>query len=158
MALRLQELVGKRRELHGEQRAISAQDEYARWTKLNRQISQLDAKIKQTQEQLEETRKVGEKHLGTLRLVFFTAPALVLRFWKGKLPVYMLPSGMFPRAVEAVLSQGWAAAALAPVRYVWAPSVVQPLQLETPVCLAIWLWALTRVLDTIEFVVRSLCV
>ncbi|CAR23371.1 GET complex subunit GET1 [Lachancea thermotolerans CBS 6340] len=157
VALKLQGLIKKRRELHLAQQSTSAQDEYAKWTKLNRQIAQLDTQVKQTQEQLVENRKVGEKNLGKLRLVFFTAPLLVLRFWKGKLPVYALPSGMFPRVVESVLSQGWAAAALAPVRFVWASGTVKPMQVETPVCLAIWLWALSRVLDTSEFVVRSLC-
>ncbi|SCU92746.1 LAME_0F01310g1_1 [Lachancea meyersii CBS 8951] len=155
-ALKLRELSRKLHGLKTEQRSISAQDEYARWTKLNRQILQLETQVKDAQQQLKQMRQTGEKSLSRLRLVMLTAPLLLLRFWKGKTVVFSVPQGMFPRFVETVLSQGWAAMALAPVRYVWAPGAFKPLQIETPVCLGIWIWALTRVLDTVEFVARSL--
>ncbi|SCV00583.1 LANO_0F07602g1_1 [Lachancea nothofagi CBS 11611] len=155
-ALKLGELSRKRQDLQRQQRSTSAQDEYAKWTKLNRQISQLDTQLTEAQAQLKQTRQVGEKALSRLRLILLTAPLLLLRFWKGKVAVYTLPQGMFPRMIETILSQGWAALAMAPMRYVWAPGALKPLQLETPVCLGIWIWALTKVLDTAEFVVRSL--
>ncbi|CEP60491.1 GET complex subunit GET1 LALA0_S01e12112g [Lachancea lanzarotensis] len=155
-ALRLRELSKKLHSLQTQQRSISAQDEYAKWTKLNRQIAQLDKQVKAAQEELKQMRQAGEKSLSRVRLLTLTAPLLLLRFWKGKTVVYSVPQGMFPRLIETILSQGWAALAMAPVRYIWAPGPLKPLQLETPVCLGIWIWALTRVLNTVEFVVRSL--
>ncbi|SCU93720.1 LADA_0G04566g1_1 [Lachancea dasiensis] len=157
-ALKLQDIARRRHSLQQQQRSISAQDEYAKWTKLNRQIAQLDGQLGVAQAELKQTRQAGEKALSRLRLVVLTAPLLLLRFWKGKVSVFSLPQGMFPRAVETIMSQGWAAIAMAPARYVWAPGPMKPLQLETPVCLGILIWALSRVLDTLEFVAASLAV
>lgn len=157
-ATKLQTLTVKRKELHREQQSVSAQDQYARWTKLNRQISQLDTEITNVTSQLVKQRQSGIQVLSRLRLLLFTIPLTVLKFWKGKLPVFSLPSDLFPHMLKGIMSQGWAAAALGPIRYVLkGPVQVTEMHIETTVCLAIWLGALTRVIDTTEFVVRNLC-
>ncbi|SCU87543.1 LAMI_0D06480g1_1 [Lachancea mirantina] len=176
-ASKLKELGHERQKLYLEQQSVSAKDEYARWTKLNRRVGQLDARLSEMQTQLAAQRKRAHAQLSKLHTVFLTVPVLVAKFWKGKVPVVSIPAGMFPRVLEPVLGQGWAAAALMPAKYVvttvlgTGPTVAGPVvapgaaadtvnaatSATAPICLAIWMWALTRVVDTAEDVVRDLC-
>lgn len=138
-------------------RSVSAQDDYARWTKNNRKLTQMENELKRLKEQLGSATAQNKQILGRLRLVSLTLPFLALKLWKGKHVVYYLPkSNVFPKVISGVWSQGWLYLALAPMRLLTGKPVVTASAAEVGVSLGIWLWALQRVIDTVELLVKQL--
>nr|Q754R6.2 RecName: Full=Golgi to ER traffic protein 1; AltName: Full=Guided entry of tail-anchored proteins 1 [Eremothecium gossypii ATCC 10895] len=148
---RLQQLIRERQELHQQQQSLSAQDHYAKWTKNNRRLDVLDRDIARVRKNYLESVEATKARLAKLKLLVVTVPFTALKFYKGKLPVYALPKGMFPRFIEGTLEHGWLYMALAPLnmkQFSEGASVA--------VSLGIWLFALLRVLGAIEFVLETL--
>ncbi|QLQ79811.1 hypothetical protein HG537_0C04600 [Torulaspora globosa] len=138
-------------------RSISAQDDYARWTKNNRKLNQLEKELQGLKEELSKQSARNRKLLGKLRLVSLTLPFLGLKLWKGKHVVYFLPRAeLFPKFVSGVWSQGWFYVALLPLRLLKRQSVGTASTTEVGVSLGIWLWALQRVIDTVELLIKQL--
>lgn len=150
-------LLAEHQELATLNKSISAQDDYARWTKNNRKLTQMDNELKRLKEQLASATAQNKQILGKLRLVSLTLPFLALKVWKGKHVVYYLPnSKVFPKVISSVWSQGWMYLALSPLRFLTGKSVIAASATEVGVSLGIWIWALQRVIDTLEFVVKQL--
>ncbi|AGO13158.1 AaceriAFR006Cp [[Ashbya] aceris (nom. inval.)] len=148
---KLQQLIRERQELHQQQQSLSAQDHYAKWTKNNRRLDALDRDITRERKNYLESVEATKARLAKLKLLVVTVPFTALKFYKGKLPVYALPKGMFPRFIEGTLEHGWLYMALAPLnmkQFSEGASVA--------VSLGIWLFALLRVLGAVEFILETL--
>lgn len=92
------------RDLTKQRNAISAQDNYAKWTKLNRSIDKLDAEIKLLNESLTTDQAHVGKYLGYVITVFTTLPIWFFRVWFRKSSIFYLPAGVLPYPVEWFLA------------------------------------------------------
>lgn len=138
-------------------RSISAQDDYARWTKNNRKLTQLEKELKSLKEEVSKAGAQNKQLLGKLKLLSLTLPFLALKLWKGKHVVYYLPKAdVFPKVMSGVWTQGWFYLALMPLRLFKKQSVATASVTDVGVSLGIWLWALQRVIDTVEFLIKQL--
>ncbi|QLG73319.1 hypothetical protein HG535_0E04030 [Zygotorulaspora mrakii] len=145
------------RKLQIENRLISAQDNYAQWTKNNRKLTKLEKELSSIKEELTKAVAKNDKLLGTLKLVVLTLPFLALKLLKGKHIVYHLPkSDVFPQLMSGVWTKGWLYLGLAPLQMLRGRSMSAVSITEVGVSLGIWLWALQRVVDTIEFLIKQL--
>ncbi|GMM57778.1 GET complex subunit [Maudiozyma humilis] len=155
--------------LQEENHSISAQDNYARWTKNNRKLDKLAGEVKELRAQVLSQQGQGRKLLKNSRLLLLTLPFLGLKLWKGKEIVYYLPSSrLFPHLLNGTWHQGWLFLAMYPLKLVLSrvnsvydvSFVTEKLTVfsgpAVGVSLGIWLWALTSVLASIEFVVNTL--
>lgn len=144
-------------ELHAANRLVSAQDDYARWTKNNRRLTQLEKELNSLKQQFSDASGKNKHILGRLRLLTLTLPFLALKLWKGKHIVYNLPRpDVFPKFLSGLWSQGWLYLGLAPLRMLKGSSISASNLTEVGVSLGIWIWALQRVIETIEFLVRQI--
>lgn len=154
---RYQRTLAQHQKLVAVNRSISAQDDYARWTKNNRKLTLLERELQGLKEELRRASVQNKQLLGRLRLLSLTLPFLALKLWKGKHVVYYLPRAeVFPKIVSGVWSQGWFYVALLPLRLLKKQSVGTASATDVGVSLGIWLWALQRVIDTVEFLIRQL--
>ncbi|ABN64763.2 coiled-coil membrane protein [Scheffersomyces stipitis CBS 6054] len=97
----------KQEELHKlnrEKRSISAQDEYAKWTKLNRQAEKLTAEVKSLSDDIAKDKSKINSLVGVVLLFLTTLPLWVFRLWFRKSVLFYLPTGVFPYYVERVLA------------------------------------------------------
>ncbi|KAL6452654.1 GET1 Golgi to ER traffic protein 1 [Candida maltosa Xu316] len=97
----------KQQELHEvnkQKRAISAQDEYAKWTKLNRQADKLTVEIQKLNEEIRQQKSSIDKFTNILLMVFTALPIWFARFFYRKTHLFYLGSGIFPKYVEWVLA------------------------------------------------------
>lgn len=144
-------------ELQAANRLVSAQDDYARWTKNNRRLTQLEKELNSLKQQFNDASGKNKHILGRLRLLTLTVPFLALKMWKGKHIVYNLPRpDIFPKFLSGLWSQGWLYLGLAPLRMLTSRSVSTSTLTEAGVSLGIWIWALQRVIETIEFLVKQI--
>lgn len=90
--------------INKERKAISAQDHYARWTKLNRQYDKLTEEIKGLNEQVAGEKAQVSKVLGLLITALTTAPIWFFRVWFRKSVLFYLPPGVFPYPLERLLA------------------------------------------------------
>lgn len=86
-----------------ERKSISAQDQYARWTKLNRQFDKLTEEIKQLNEEVAGEKTRVSKLLGLVLTLITTVPIWGFRLWFRKSVLMYLPPGVFPYPVERLL-------------------------------------------------------
>ena len=87
-------LIKERQQLHTERSKLSAQDHYAKWTKLNRRIAALDDEIqKQTVSAAQEKRSML-KPLETLFKLLKYAPSTVLRLFMANKAAVSLEVGV----------------------------------------------------------------
>ncbi|CAN3355346.1 golgi to ER traffic protein 1 [Diutina catenulata] len=91
-------------QLNKEKRAISAQDQYAKWTKLNRQCDKLNAELKQVEESISKDRATVNTLVNQAILVTLTAPVWFFRVWFRKNVLFYLPKGVLPAWVEWVMA------------------------------------------------------
>lgn len=140
--------------------SISAQDNYAQWTKNNRKLDTLKKEIDQLKENLLEFNKTKLNQWNKLTKVLITLPFLGFKLWKGKQIVYELPSNRcFPSVINGVWHNGFLFVAMAPLNFLRFGSIHQLAVTETfhfGVSLGIWCWALNTVISTIEFIVNQL--
>ncbi|RCK67726.1 Golgi to ER traffic protein 1 [Candida viswanathii] len=97
----------KKVELHDvnkQKRAISAQDEYAKWTKLNRQADKLTAEIQSLNEEIHQLKASIDKAANLLLMVLTTLPIWVSRIFFRKTHLFYLRKGMFPAYIEWALA------------------------------------------------------
>lgn len=164
VTLKFHELIKERKQIRDENKSLSAQDNYAKWTKNNRKLDKLDKEIDELAKQLKANNEKVKGGLKKLNLVLITVPFFMFKIWKGKHIVYNLPDHqMFPQLIAGVWSQGWLYIALLPlqiVKQMWFGSKTA-VDIETAtfphlgVSLGIWLWALERVSSTIEFLIKQ---
>lgn len=129
-------LAEKRRELveiNRQRKAISAQDEYAKWTKLNRQFDKLNADVTALAESTSSERALVNKAVSVALILSTTAPVWFARAWYRKSVLFYLPPGAFPYYVEWI--------------------VALPFIVTGGVGLTVWMYALNSVFSSIEFLV-----
>ncbi|KAL3234808.1 Golgi to ER traffic protein 1 [Nakaseomyces bracarensis] len=162
VTVKFHELIKERRKVREENKSLSAQDHYAKWTKNNRKLDKLDKEIDELAGQIKANNEKVKGSLKKLKLVLITVPFLLFKLWKGKHIVYNLPDHqMFPQLIAGVWSQGWLYIALLPLQLVKQTLSGSTVDIETAtiphlgVSLGIWLWALERVSSTIEFMIKQ---
>lgn len=104
---KLLHLEAKRTELlavNKERRSISAQDHYAKWTKLNRQYDKLQAEVALLSDELAKNRSQVFGLVSTAIMLLTTAPIWFSRFWFRKVVLFHLPLNVFPYVVERILA------------------------------------------------------
>lgn len=103
----LKELANRRAELvkiDKERKSISAQDEYARWTKLNRRFDKLSGETEKLAE-LQKARRAQLGHVLSLALFATTSlPIWVFRIWFRKAVLFYFPTRTLPYALEYILA------------------------------------------------------
>lgn len=133
------ELSAKRKELlelNKERRSISAQDQYARWTKLNRQFDTLSAEVKTIGDQMSVEKAVFTKYVNYAITAVTTAPIWFSRYWYRKNVLFYFPPGVLPSKVEWFLAL--------------------PFMKSGAVGLTIWMFAVNSLLSSVESLVKFL--
>lgn len=158
----------ERHELKEFNNSISAQDNYAKWTKNNRKLDSLDKEINDLKNDIQSQNKAFQGHLHKLRLLTITVPFFVFKIVYGKVPVYKLSSStsaLFPTFVTGVWSQGWLYVILHPLRTISQKWHIMESRFGTAkfdamalqgVSLGIWVWALMNVISGLEFIINQL--
>ncbi|KAK6454679.1 coiled-coil membrane protein [Scheffersomyces xylosifermentans] len=129
----------KKEELHKvnkEKKAISAQDQYAKWTKLNRQSDKLSAELKSLEEVIAQNKNSVNRLVGLLITVLTTVPLWFFRIWFRKSVLFYLPTGVFPFYVERVFAL--------------------PFFPSGAVGLTVWIFAVNSVVSSVLFLVSFL--
>jgi hypothetical protein len=89
-----------RRELN----ATSSQDEFAKWAKLQRQHDKLLEQLEKMKRAIDGSRTKFDGYISALRFLLTRAPQFILPMWFAGQPVFWLPHGMFPWAIEWLIS------------------------------------------------------
>lgn len=132
-------LAAKRQELlkiNKERRAISAQDQYAKWTKLNRQFDTLSAEVKALGDDMSAEKAQVTKFLNLAITAITTAPIWFSRYWYRKNVLFYFPPGVLPSQIEWFLALPFMASGAAG--------------------LTIWMFAVNSVLGSAEFLISYL--
>jgi uncharacterized protein Usg len=87
-----------------QKRLISAQDQYAKWTKLNRQSDKLVIEIKAIEDQIDNDKAKVNWVFNKVILLLITLPLWFMRLWYRKSILLYLPKGVFPYPIEWILS------------------------------------------------------
>lgn len=148
---KLKELVRERQQLQSQQKEISAQDQYAKWTKNNRKLENLNKEIDMEKKAMLAQFEKGKSSLKKVKLGLITIPFTLLKFYKGKMPIYQLPKGIFPNFLQGMFEHGWMYAALGPLNMKQVSNGA-----TVSVSLGIWLFALLKVVATVEEIWSSL--
>ncbi|OBA24128.1 hypothetical protein METBIDRAFT_36510 [Metschnikowia bicuspidata var. bicuspidata NRRL YB-4993] len=130
-------LAAKRQELvkvNRERKAISAQDQYARWTKLNRTFDKLSGEISALTEEVSAEKASVGKVVNLTITVFTTAPIWFSRYWYRKVVLLYFPAGVFPYPVEWFLAL--------------------PFTVTGGLGLTVWMFAVNSVLSSLTFLVK----
>lgn len=90
--------------IKAERSKISAQDQYAKWTKLNRQHDKLEADIKVMNEAIVQDEQRISRYIGYIITIATTIPIWVSRVWFRKSILFYVPPGALPYPVEWVLA------------------------------------------------------
>lgn len=133
------ELSKKRNELvqiNKERKSISAQDQYAKWTKLNRSYDKLSAEVKILADQMSAEKAAVGKVVGIAITILTVAPVWFCRVWYRKVVMFHFPSGYLPYALEWLLAL--------------------PFTVTGGVGLTIWMFALNSVLSSAIFLITYL--
>ena len=116
-----------------QKRAISAQDQYAKWTKLNRRADKLVGEIKEVESQISADKSFVNSVVNKVLFVVATMPLWFFRIFYRKSILFYFPPGVLPKPMEWVLA---------------LPFV--PLG---GVGLTIWMFSVNKVLANIAFLV-----
>lgn len=100
----LNELKKTRRAIYVEKTALSPQDQYAKWTKLNRKFDELGKTIESLETEIVDLKNGFCKKISGLLSVVYWIPMIYFRGWNRKTPVFWLPNGVFPFFIEKLLS------------------------------------------------------
>ncbi|SGZ48402.1 CIC11C00000003693 [Sungouiella intermedia] len=131
------ELSAKRKqllEINKERKSISAQDQYAKWTKLNRQFDTVSAEVKALGDQMSVEKALFSKYVGYAITAVTTAPIWFSRYKYRKNVLFYFPPGVLPSKVEWFLAL--------------------PFMKSGAVGLTIWMFAVNSVLSSVESLVR----
>ncbi|EGV61219.1 GET complex subunit get1 [Yamadazyma tenuis] len=122
------------RKVNLQRKAVSAQDEYAKWTKLNRQHDKLLAEIDQLNQGLASEKAGVVKYLGLLISVLTTLPIWFFRLWFRKAVLFHLPPGYLPYPIERLFGL--------------------PFVVLGGVGLTVWMFSVNSVLTSLEFLIK----
>lgn len=147
--------------------SISAQDNYAQWTKNNRKLDKLKQEISELKENLLQFNRNKISQWNKLTKIGITLPFILFKLWKGKQIVYVLPSNkIFPSMINGILNNGFLFLVLGPLNWLRhghvhhnvlsSDKMVEENVLSFGVSLGIWCWALNTVISTVEFIINQL--
>ncbi|CAK9440420.1 uncharacterized protein LODBEIA_P45200 [Lodderomyces beijingensis] len=94
---------GKQNEIRGltrEQKAISAQDQYAKWTKLNRSLDKLKKEVQELSESIQSEKLKVDGLTSLLLSLLVTLPIWVMRIFCRKTALFYLRKGVLPDYLE----------------------------------------------------------
>lgn len=116
-----------------EKKAISAQDEYAKWTKLNRKADKLSTEITQLQLEVTAERAKVNKLIDWIFTLLITIPIWYFRLFYRKSLLFYLPAGVLPYPLE------------------WALAL--PFGVTGAVGMSVWMFAVNQVASSVIFLV-----
>lgn len=119
-----------------ERKSISAQDEYARWTKLTRQVDKLLAEITEISNTMSSDKAQVARIVGYAITASTAAPIWFSRLWYRKVVLFYFPGKVLPGALEWFLA---------------LPFIVQG-----GVGLTVWMFAVNSVLLSVELLILFL--
>lgn len=124
------------RKIYQERLGISAQDQYAKWTKLNRKHDKLKAEIDMQEKVMVARQQALVSKMKWLVTAFTFAPIWYFRILHRKEPLVYFPKGLLPWVLSYWLS---------------FPSI------ETgAIGIAGWVFILNKVIGAVEFIVTTL--
>lgn len=94
------EVVRLQRELNG----ISAQDDFAKWAKLRRQLDKAVAEHDKYNNASQSTRSTFDSRLNTIRMISVNGTRFFLQYYYRKSAMFWLPKGWVPYYAEWLLS------------------------------------------------------
>lgn len=100
----LNQLKKDKKQIYIEKTGLSPQDQYAKWTKLNRKFDELSKKIDDLETKLIDMNQNFNKKISMVLKISYWCPMIVFRCWFRKTPVFWLPNGLFPWFIEKLLS------------------------------------------------------
>lgn len=124
-------------EINRQRRAISAQDQYAKWTKLNRQFDAVSAEVQTLADDMSGEKARFTKLVSLAVAATTTAPIWFSRFMYRKNVLFYLAPGVLPPKVEWVLAL--------------------PFMSTGAVGLTVWMFAVNSVLASVEFLISFYC-
>lgn len=87
-----------------ERKSISAQDQYAKWTKLNRQFDKVTGDVNKLNEETSAVRSYINKYIGYAIMIMTTLPIWFFRVWFRKTVLFYFPTGVLPYYLEWFLA------------------------------------------------------
>lgn len=91
-------------EINKQRKSISAQDEYAKWTKLNRQFDKVNSEVAALTEAVSSEKLKLTKAIGVAISLCTAAPIWFSRVWYRKAILFYFPQGVLPHYLEWVLA------------------------------------------------------
>lgn len=88
-------------EVNRERQSISAQDNYAKWTKLNRKFNKLSDEIKDREQSMSKTKAQLDLKVDKVITFFTVVPNNLLRLWYSRVALLYLPNGLLPFFIDA---------------------------------------------------------
>lgn len=89
---KLNELIKESRTIELERNKISAQDHYAKWTKLNRKLDKLNDEIKLLSKNIQSSQSTQVNKISSIFLFLEKIPLYFIRFWYSRTPVILIES------------------------------------------------------------------
>ncbi|GMM36920.1 GET complex subunit [Saccharomycopsis crataegensis] len=124
------------RDINKQRLAISAQDQYAKWTKLNRRWDKLKKEVDELEKTLLVTQAAAINAIKTGLTVVTTGPIWYYRVMHRKSVLVHLPAGLFPSVVEFYLS---------------FPTVARG-----TIGLGGWMFIVNTMIDSMELIIKNL--
>ncbi|VEU20426.1 DEKNAAC101261 [Brettanomyces naardenensis] len=97
---KLQKLKKEQIQINRERNSISAQDNYAKWTKLNRKFDQVSEEVKRQESLLAKNKAWLDSIIDKIVLFITVVPTNVIRLWYSRVPLLYLPNGLLPAFLE----------------------------------------------------------
>ncbi|KAG0675681.1 GET complex subunit get1 [Pichia californica] len=85
-------LMKESRSIESERNKLSAQDHYAKWTKLNRKLDKLNDEIKLLSKNIQSSQLVKVGKISSILLFLEKIPLYFIRFWYSRTPVILIES------------------------------------------------------------------
>lgn len=133
---KLSNLKNQQREIYITKTSISPQDQYAKWTKLNRKHDELGKEIETLEGQLLDVKNSFDKSCKMGINIIYWIPMIYFRAFKRKSTILWIPNGVFPHYLEKLLS--------------W-PSV--PIG---SIGLTQWIFLLNSFLSGVQFIIKNI--
>ncbi|CDK27954.1 unnamed protein product [Kuraishia capsulata CBS 1993] len=92
------------RQIYVERSAISAQDQYAKWTKLNRRFDKLEKEKNDLELSLGVKREAFNAKVAVAIKLVTTLPLYAVRFFFARRVLFSIPDKVLPRPVEFLMS------------------------------------------------------
>ncbi|KAG7894659.1 hypothetical protein KL925_002513 [Ogataea polymorpha] len=100
---KLMKLKSEQLAVNKERNAISAQDNYAKWTKLNRKYDALAEQIKKEEHALSGQKSSIDSYVSRALQLLTTLPINALKLWYARRSLFYTRPGTFPWVIDALI-------------------------------------------------------